>query len=320
MKIEVDFTMQYSENISLNEEQILEIVEEYNYNIRLWLKDNMNLLEYAECIDTKIDSIYFDRKEFMKQSEKVLENKKDIIAEKENRIIFDNFLSLKSEKPKDLEQWEDLTKLFNLTKLEIAGKFCDVDNPKFELDYIHINKDYLEATNRQMAIRYILEKGINGKALFQRQFIKALFEGAKLYLSPKKEEKEERTFCLEHNEEYYITPNNFNYADFDFIFPSFDEDDDIKMFQFSKDIFSWTSILDSDGIKAEKRLKLILGGQKLLIIKECEFIFELIEKDLLKIEKIAFKVQNPPILYLVGEDCKIAMTTAVELKVKLKGI
>lgn len=72
MKIEVDFTMQFKETIFLNEEQLLDISENYDYDFKRWIKDTLDLLENAECVDTKIDSISFDKKEFDKQREELL--------------------------------------------------------------------------------------------------------------------------------------------------------------------------------------------------------------------------------------------------------
>ena len=64
MKIEIEIRRTYNETITLTDDNLLEINDEYKGDVKRWVENNSSVLMDLNCPDDEyIESIYYDKKE-----------------------------------------------------------------------------------------------------------------------------------------------------------------------------------------------------------------------------------------------------------------
>ena len=216
MKIGIELEATYNFDIDVTDEILFDVVSNYNGDIKAWAKDNYN--EYYDSSDMEIDSYRcsFDKEEAETAISKATE---ELIAYGDtNREIIDGqrlkCSIIPSVNPELLELFE-----IDAFLLSQVLPFVDTENPKQELNYIHLKDNIVEATDTKRLIRINNHKFNCPDICFPTYFIQPLMQGAELYIL-----RSDNSVFLKFNETWhsgidfeprYVDTNRILIADID---------------------------------------------------------------------------------------------------------
>ena len=88
MKIEIEIRRTYNETITLTDDNLLEINDEYKGDVKRWVENNSSDLMDLNCPDDEdIESIYYDKKEMSDILKHISLNRNEILSiKRKNRI------------------------------------------------------------------------------------------------------------------------------------------------------------------------------------------------------------------------------------------
>jgi len=180
MKIDLEATARI--RIEFNEDMILEVMRNHNGDFKDWAKSNYS--DYMEFNDFDID--YDDCDYDEEEAKKFILKSKDILG-LDNDFNIDRVIahrtmlrSFASDTPTIDDEIEEFK--IDIDLVEKAINYTDFKNPKFELNYIHLDKDTISATDTMKLIHISKHKYSNfDNDLFPPCFIEPLQNGAKLY-------------------------------------------------------------------------------------------------------------------------------------------
>lgn len=214
MKIEIEIRRTYNETITLTDDNLLEINDEYKGDVKRWVENNYSDLMDLDCPDDEdIESIIYDKKEMSDILKHISLNRNEILSiKRKNRIAYE-FQKYKTDRPYDFEEWGEITSLFDIETLKRIASFTALDYPKSELEHIHINGNIIEATDSKKAIRFTQNQEINEtEILFPVSFISLLENLASIYVEPNMGQGRRR-ICLKLEDNYFISSGQFFYPD-----------------------------------------------------------------------------------------------------------
>ena len=213
MKIEIEIRRTYNETITLTDDNLLEINNEYKGDVKRWVENNSSDLIDLDCPDDEdIESIIYDKKEMSDILKHISLNRNEILSiKRKNRIAYE-FQKYKIDRPYDFEEWAEITSLFDIETLKRIASFTALSNPKFELEHIHINGNIIEATDSKKAIRFTQNQEIKTEILFPVSFISLLENLASIYIEPNIGQGRRR-ICLKLEDNYFISSSQFFYPD-----------------------------------------------------------------------------------------------------------
>lgn len=214
MKIEIEIRRTYNETITLTDDNLLEINDEYKGDVKRWVENNYSDLMDLDCPDDEdIESIIYDKKEMSDILKHISLNRNEILSiKRKNRIAYE-LQKYKTDRPYDFEEWAEITSLFDIETLKRIASFTALDYPKSELEHIHINGNIIEATDSKKAIRFTQNQEINEtEILFPVSFISLLENLASIYVEPNRGQGR-RKICLKLEDNYFISSSQFFYPD-----------------------------------------------------------------------------------------------------------
>ena len=88
MKIEIEIRRTYNETITLTDDNLLEINDEYKGDVKRWVENSYSDLIDLNCPDDEdIESIYYDKKEMSDILKNISLNRNEILSiKRKNRI------------------------------------------------------------------------------------------------------------------------------------------------------------------------------------------------------------------------------------------
>ena len=88
MKIEIEIRRTYNETITLTDDNLLEINDEYKGDVKRWVENNYSDLMDLDCPDDEdIESIIYDKKEMSDTLKHISINRNEILSiKRKNRI------------------------------------------------------------------------------------------------------------------------------------------------------------------------------------------------------------------------------------------
>jgi len=167
----------------------------YGGNFKNWMEDNYE--DYIEASDFEIEDINYKKNEAKRL---LFEAKSNI--EKNGDIYFKRLLRTKLREgrfPKEhIPNLEDMKKLeVDLELMDKIVGFADDKNPKIELNYIHLNREYVEATNTKILIKHKHKYNFETKIFFPPYFIEPMKDGAECFIW------KENTLFLKYKDEWF---------------------------------------------------------------------------------------------------------------------
>ena len=194
MKIEITVEAEYTFDIQVNDSILDEVARYYDGDFRRWAKDNYNEYFDASDMDIELDRCDYDNnkaKELLKKVREIIGSSDEDLSrigidrEKLRHSVIDTL-------PDNLKEIEiDLDLLYQVLP------FVDVRNPKYELNYIHLDGNVVEATDTRKLIKIYNHKYSYDNLFFPSYFLEPLKNGAKLFLSD-----DERLY-LKHEDTFY---------------------------------------------------------------------------------------------------------------------
>ena len=299
MKIEIQITRTYDEIIMLTDDNLLEINDEYKGDVKRWVKDN-----YADLIclnnpdDEEIESIYYDRQEMNNKLEDIALKRNELLSNKiKNRLSYE-LQKHKADRPFNFEEWAEVGNLFDIETLKKLASFAAFNHPKFELEYIHINGNIIEATDSKKAIKIVQEKDIKTEILFPVSFISLLEDFATIYIEPNIGQGR-RKICLKLEDNFYISKSEFAYPDLSRIM-DIKLNKEYKSHKYSVELFSKVMI-----DKAYEAIKISINEKQYYIARDAN-LFENFEIN----EIFIHEKQSYP-LFFYNDNLKIAVMPIV---------
>ena len=299
MKIEIQITRTYDEIIMLTDDNLLEINDEYKGDVERWVKDN-----YADLIclnnpdDEEIESIYYDRQEMNNKLEDIALKRNELLSNKiKNRLSYE-LQKHKADRPFNFEEWAEVGNLFDIETFKKLASFVAFNHPKFELEYIHINGNIIEATDSKKAIKMVQQKDIKTEILFPVSFIRLLEDFATIYIEPNIGQGR-RKICLKLEDNFYISKSEFAYPDLSRII-DIELNEQYKSHKYSLELFSKVMI-----DKVYEAIKISINEKQYYIAKENN-LFEYFEIN----EIFIHEKQSYP-LFFYNDNLKIAVMPIV---------
>jgi hypothetical protein len=299
MKIEIQITRTYDEIIMLTDDNLLEINDEYKGDVKRWVEDN-----YADLIclnnpdDEEIESIYYDRQEMNNKLEDIALKRNELLSNKiKNRLSYE-LQKHKADRPFNFEEWAEVGNLFDIETLKRVASFVAFNHPKFELEYIHINGNIIEATDSKKAIKIVQEKDIKTEILFPVSFIRLLEDFTAIYIGPDIG-KGRRKLCLKLEDNFYISKSDFAYPDLSRIM-DIKLNEEYKSHKYSVELFSKVMI-----DKAYEAIKISINEKQYYIARDAN-LFENFEIN----EIFIHEKQSYP-LFFYNDNLKIAVMPIV---------
>ena len=299
MKIEIEIRRTYNETITLTDDNLLEINDEYKGDVKRWVENNYPDLMHLNCPDDEdIESIYYDKKEMSDILKHISLNRNEILSiKRKNRIAYE-FQKYKTDRPCDFEEWGEITSLFDIETLKKVASFVAFNHPKFELEYIHINGNIIEATDSKKAIKMVQQKDIKTEILFPVSFISLLENLASIYIEPNIGQGRRR-ICLKLEDNFYISKSEFAYPDLSRIM-DIELNEQYKSHKYSLELFSKVMI-----DKVYEAIKISINEKQYYIAKENN-LFEYFEIN----EIFIHEKQSYP-LFFYNDNLKIAVMPIV---------
>lgn len=299
MKIEIQITRTYDEIIMLTDDNLLEINDEYKGDVKRWVKDN-----YADLIclnnpdDEEIESIYYDRQEMNNKLEDIALKRNELLSNKiKNRLSYE-LQKHKADRPFNFEEWAEVGNLFDIETLKKLASFVAFNHPKFDLEYIHINGNIIEATDSKKAIKIVQERDIKTEILFPVSFISLLEDFATIYIEPNIGQGR-RKICLKLEDNFYISKSEFVYPDLSRIM-DIKLNEKYKSHKYSVELFSKVMI-----DKAYEAIKISINEKQYYIVRDAN-LFENFEIN----EIFIHEKQSYP-LFFYNDNLKIAVMPIV---------
>jgi hypothetical protein len=235
-----------------------------------------------------------------------MNNKLEDIALKRNELLSNkikNRLSYelqkhKADRPFDFEEWAEVGNLFDIETLKRVASFVAFNHPKFELEYIHINGNIIEATDSKKAIKIVQEKDIKTEILFPVSFIRLLEDFASIYIEPNIGQGR-RKICLKLEDNFYISKSDFAYPDLSRIM-DIKLNEEYKSHKYSVELFSKVMI-----DKAYEAIKISINEKQYYIARDAN-LFENFEIN----EIFIHEKQSYP-LFFYNDNLKIAVMPIV---------
>jgi len=296
MKITVDVEATAEVEIELTEEDIFEVMQEYNGDFQEWAKDNYR--EHLDCnsFNTDFDGCFFDKNE----ARELILKSKDILGIDENGNI-DKTIANRTILKKlqcNIPVLDDEIKevLIDVELISKAINFADINNPREELNYIYLNEDIIIATDSRKLIQMKNHKYNFSNAFLPPSFIEPLKNDGKLFI-----DKDSR-FYLNYNNQWYkgACSSDFNnqrnvFLDIDGILLN----DDYKVH------FSFQEFLSSAvSTKIKDRVKITFTYESCCI--EESFYSEII--DMQENFQDVYILKNEPI-HFMGKDIEVVGST-----------
>lgn len=299
MKIEIEIRRTYNETITLTDDNLLEINDEYKGDVKRWVENNCSDLIDLDCPDDEdIESIYYDKKEMSDILKHISINRNEILSiKKENRIPYELQKHI-ADRPFNFEEWAEVGNLFDIETLKKVASFVAFNHPKFELEYIHINGNIIEATDSKKAIKMVQQKDIKTEILFPVSFIRLLEDFATIYIEPNIGQGR-RKICLKLEDNFYISKSEFAYPDLSRIM-DIELNEQYKSHKYSLELFSKVMI-----DKVYEAIKISINEKQYYIAKENN-LFEYFEIN----EIFIHEKQSYP-LFFYNDNVKIAVMPIV---------
>lgn len=299
MKIEIQITRTYDEIIMLTDDNLLEINDEYKGDVKRWVKDNYtDLICLNNPDDEEIESIYYDRQEMNNKLEDIALKRNELLSNKiKNRLSYE-LQKHKADRPFNFEEWAEVGNLFDIETLKRVASFVAFNHPKFELEYIHINGNIIEATDSKKAIKMVQQKDIKTEILFPVSFIRLLEDFATIYIEPNIGQGR-RKICLKLEDNFYISKSGFAYPDLSRIM-DIKLNEEYKSHKYSVELFSKVMI-----DKAYEAIKISINEKQYYIARDAN-LFEYFEIN----EIFIHEKQSYP-LFFYNENLKIAVMPIV---------
>lgn len=299
MKIEIEIRRTYNETITLTDDNLLEINDEYKGDVKRWVENNYPDLMHLNCPDDEyIESIYYDKKEMSDILKHISINRNEILSiKKENRIAYELQKHI-ADRPFNFEEWAEVGNLFDIETFKKLASFVAFNHPKFELEYIHINGNIIEATDSKKAIKIVQEKDIKTEILFPVSFISLLEDFATIYIEPNIGQGR-RKICLKLEDNFYISKSEFAYPDLSRIM-DIKLNKEYKSHKYSVELFSKVMI-----DKAYEAIKISINEKQYYIARDAN-LFENFEIN----EIFIHKKQSYP-LFFYNDNLKIAVMPIV---------
>jgi len=183
MRITIELEATAEINIDLNEESIIEVMKDYNGDFSEWAKHN-----YSDWMDFNDFNVNFESCNYDEdEAKKLLEKSKDVLGLDENFNI-DKQIAMKTMLKKcqcDVPNINSKIEEFNID-VDLVSKainYVDFNNPKYEINYILLNKDTISATDTRSLIKITSHKyDTLNNVLFPPYFLEPLKDGGKVYL------------------------------------------------------------------------------------------------------------------------------------------
>ena len=300
MKIEIEIRRTYNETITLTDDNLLEINDEYSGDVKRWVENNYSDLMDLGCPDDEdIESIYYDKKEMSDILKHISLNRNEILSiKRKNRIAYE-LQKYKTDRPYDFEEGGEITSLFDIGTLKRNASFTALDYPKSELEHIHINGNIIEATDSKKAIRFTQKQEKNEtEILFPVSFISLLENLASIYIEPNIGQGR-RKICLKLEDNFYISKSEFAYPDLSRIM-DIELNEQYKSHKYSLELFSKVMI-----DKVYEAIKISINEKQYYIAKENN-LFEYFEIN----EIFIHEKQSYP-LFFYNDNLKIVVMPIV---------
>lgn len=299
MKIEIEVVKTYKETINLSDENILEIADNYKGDLKSWVKENYNdLMELLICDDEEVDSIYYDKLELEELLKNSISKREEILKNiRKNRLSYE-LQKHQADRPFNFEEWAEVGNLFDIETLKRVASFVAFNHPKFELEYIHINGNIIEATDSKKAIKMVQQKDIKTEILFPVSFIRLLEDFATIYIEPNIGQGR-RKICIKLEDNFYISKSEFAYPDLSRIM-DIELNEQYKSHKYSLELFSKVMI-----DKIYEAIKISINEKQYYIAKENN-LFEYFEIN----EIFIHEKQSYP-LFFYNDNLKIAVMPIV---------
>lgn len=200
MKMKIEITAKYDFNIEVNSSILDEVARRHNGNFDAWVKENYDDHFCSSDLDIEIESISYNKEE----AKKLLEKAREVIGSSDEDLCR---TSIDREKLRFsiMEQFRDTPVETNAlcevnVDIDLLYKilpFVDIHNPKFELNYIHLRENIVEATDTRAAIKIQGHKYSFTDICFPTYFLEPLKNGGKVFLN-----KDNQLF-LHYENSYY---------------------------------------------------------------------------------------------------------------------
>jgi len=262
MKIEIEVVRTYKETIYLSDENILEVVDNYKGDLKKWVEENYDdLMDLYDCDDEEVDSIYYNKLELEELLKNSIHKREEMLKNMRKNKLSYELQKHKTDRPSYFEEWEDITSLFNVETLKKVASFVTFNHPKFELKYIHIDGNIIEATDTKKAIRLTHEKNIKNEILFPVSFIELLEKQGSIYVEPNRGQGK-RKISLKLGDDFYISDSCFSYPDLTRIIDS-KTTKSYKSYKYDTEAFS--KVMIDDDYEA---VKLSINGKEYYIARD----------------------------------------------------
>ena len=183
MKIKITVEAEHSFNIDVNNSILDEVARCYDGDFNRWAKNNYKDYFDTNDMDIELDRCSFDKKE----AKQLLEKVREVIGSSDedlSRTSIDRErlrYSATNTLPDNLKEIEvDLDLLYQVLP------FVDIHSSKYELNYIHLDGNIVEATDTRKLIKVYNHKYSYNNLFFPTYFLEPLKNGAKLFLGDDK--------------------------------------------------------------------------------------------------------------------------------------
>lgn len=206
MEIELEATATF--NIYLNEDMIMDVMQNCNGDFEEWAKSNYSDFMSFDDFDIEYDGCDYDKdeaKELILKSKDVLGLDDDFNVDRviAHRTMLNKFLG---DAPAVEDELEELK--IDVELVAKAKNFTDFKNPKFELNYIHLDKNTISATDTKKLIHITNHKYNDfDNVLLPPCFIEPLQKGAELYKNC------DGFIYMKYNNRWYISDLSESWGD-----------------------------------------------------------------------------------------------------------
>lgn len=178
--MKIKFTVTADFEAEVTEDIAYEVMKDYGGNFSAWMEDNYS--DYTCESEFEVEDINYNKKE----ATEILSIIRKYIDEKGDTFLKSNLRGrLRNSKFPNahIPALENMQKLeVDLELMEKIFEFADFDNPKMELNFIHLNGEYAEATNSRIVIRYKHKFNFKNRIYFPPFFIEPMKDDAEVYI------------------------------------------------------------------------------------------------------------------------------------------
>lgn len=178
--MKIKFTVTADFEAEVTEDIAYEVMKDYSGNFSAWMEDNYS--DYTCESEFEVEDINYNKKE----ATEILSIIRNHIDEKGDTFLKSNLHSrLRDSKfpTAHIPALENMQKLeVDLELMEKIFEFADFDNPKMELNFIHLNGEYAEATDTRIVIRHKHKFNFENPIYFPPFFIEPMKNDAEVYI------------------------------------------------------------------------------------------------------------------------------------------